>query len=151
VRWGISSCICLRGRPLVWAGIACVVLMVSLTGNAAAQRLDPKVGGTGGGPGVIAPVPGGIGAGPGLIAPLPQPSLSPALPAPVIAPQVAPPVAAPAAPARVVRFRCELAPQDEACRKPGAPDGGGDDAECTCTHDYCYTTEAGTRVCEKLQ
>jgi hypothetical protein len=77
--------------------------------------------------------------------------MSPALEAPVIAPQPAPPVAAPAAPARVVRFRCELAPQAEACREPGAPDGGGDDAECSCARDYCHTTETGTRVCEKLQ
>jgi hypothetical protein len=82
---------------------------------------------------------------------MPQPSLSPTLRAPAITPQVAPPVAAPAAPARVVRFRCELAPQAEVCREPGAPDGGGDNAECNCARDYCLTTEAGNRVCEKLQ
>jgi len=151
VHRGIGSFICLRGGPLVWAVMACIALTVSLAESATAQRLDPKTGGTGGGPGVIAPGPGGIGAGPGLIAPMPQPSLSPTLPAPAITPEVAPPVAAPAAPASVVRFRCDVAPQDQSCREPGAPDGGGDDSECTCARDRCYTTEAGNRVCEKLQ
>jgi hypothetical protein len=76
--------------------------------------------------------------------------MSPALEAPVIAPQPVPPVATPAAPAATIRFRCELAPQAEACREPASADGGGDE-ECSCARDRCYMTEAGNRVCEKLQ
>ena len=83
--------------------------------------------------------------------PLPPAMQAPTLPAPVVVPQAAPPVVEPAAPARVVRFRCEVAPQDQSCREPGASDGGGGDEECSCARDTCHTTAAGIRVCEKLQ
>jgi len=78
------------------------------------------------------------GLGGGVLQDLPK--------APVLTPQTSAPVAA--APARIVRFRCELAPQEQACREPGSADGGGDD-ECNCTRDYCYTASTGVRVCEK--
>ena len=57
---------------------------------------------------------------------------------------------------RAVRFRCEVGPYDQSCREAGAPDGGGDDAECRCGPDTCYEhyDAAGgytTRTCEKLQ
>ncbi len=87
---------------------------------------------------------------------MPQIQSAPAIaPPPVAAPPAAVP-AAPAAPAPVVRFRCELTPEAESCKEPGTPDGGGDDAECTCARDYCYdrvdpATGASARVCEKLQ
>ncbi len=94
-------------------------------------------GGTGGGAGLLAPTPG-------LNSTLPD-----LKPAPIPTPPAA---AAPAAPARVVRFRCEVAPEHQSCREPGAKDdGGGGDEECSCAHDYCHTTAAGQRVCEKLQ
>jgi hypothetical protein len=90
----------------------------------------------------------GVGGGAGLIPAMPQ--MRSIAPPPAAAP-VAPPAAAPAAPvapARVVRFRCEVAPEAETCREPGAPDGGGDDSECSCARDHCRPTETGIRVCE---
>jgi len=140
-----------RERPRCGAFVMCILLTTLLGADAAAQRIKTP------GPGVP---PGGIGGGAGLIAPLPPlpPAMqAPTLPAPVVVtptapPVAAPPVAAPAAPARVVRFRCELAPQDQSCREPGAgDDGGGGGEECSCARDYCHTSAAGTRICEKLQ
>jgi hypothetical protein len=67
------------------------------------------------------------------------------------------PASVAAAPApRAVRFRCDVAPDDQSCREAGAPDGGGDDSECRCGRDPCYEhydAAAGytTRTCEKLQ
>jgi len=147
-----SNAVCGRRRSA--AALAFVLLAASLAAGAAAQRLGTQ-------PGVGKP-PGGIGGGAGIIAPLPPlpPAMqAPTLPAPAVVPRAAPPVAAPAAPAvpapaapaRVVRFRCEVAPQDQSCREPGASDGGGGDEECSCARDYCHTTAAGNRVCEKLQ
>ena len=58
---------------------------------------------------------------------------------------------------RLVRFRCEVAPQEESCRgRTEAPDGGGDDSLCDCSKDYCYsdpdpTTGLMRRLCQKLQ
>jgi hypothetical protein len=57
---------------------------------------------------------------------------------------------------RAVRFSCEVAPYEEACRQAGVPDGGGDDSECRCGRDSChefYDAAAGytRRTCEKLQ
>jgi len=126
--------------------------MVSgLTTTAIAQRVVPETP-------RVSPLPvppgggsSGVGGGAGLIAPMPRALTLPEIAAPPVVAPAAPAVVAPAAPARVVRFRCEVAPQDQTCRDPGAGDGGGDDAECNCARDYCHTTEAGSRVCEKLQ
>jgi hypothetical protein len=112
------------------------------------------------GPTLPSPPPtiGGPGIGPGTFQQLsPAPSVSsPALPsaaAPPAAIFAAPtpvPSAEPAAPARVVRFRCEVAPQSEVCREPAlAEAGGGGGEECSCARDYCHVTETGTRICEK--
>ncbi len=146
----------LRGRRLRSAAVAFVLL----AGAASAQtvieppRLPPALG------------TAGVGGGAGLIAPLPQlptapaiaPTLPPPLPAPVpAAPEATPPAAAPAEPARVVRFRCDVAPEAETCKDPGASDGGGgDDSECNCARDLCYdqldpATGHSHRVCEKAQ
>jgi hypothetical protein len=140
----------LGGYRLLLAVVS-VLLLASLAVPAGAQRVVTEPPRTGGPPG-MPPVGGGggTGGGAGLLAPMP--GLNSTLPSVTPAPVPTPPAAvAPAAPARVVRFRCELAPQDEACREPGSADGGGDDEECTCARDRCYTTEAGNRVCEKLQ
>jgi len=149
------SCAGSSGRWLLSAAVAVVLL----AGSTAAQTViveSPK----------LPPPPGAAGVGgAGLVAPLPQlptaPSLTPTLPAPLpatvpAAPEAAPPVAAPAVPARVVRFRCDVAPEAESCREPGAPDGGGDDSECSCAQDLCYdqldpATGKSHRVCEKAQ
>ena len=105
----------------------------------------------------ISPVPhfGGIGGGAGALPTMPQIAPAP-LNAPQIAPApaIAPPVAvpqpvAPVAPARVVRFRCQIAPEMDSCKEPPAPDGGGSDEDCDCSHDYCYDDGSGGRVCEK--
>ncbi len=148
------------GRRLLSAAFSCA-LLTGVSVDAAAQRVEP--------PRIEAPrvPPGvsGVGGGAGLVAPLPQiptapaiaPTLPPPLPAPVpAAPEATPPVGVPAAPARVVRFRCNVAPEAEACREPGAPDGGGDDSECSCAKDLCYdqldpATGKSHRVCEKAQ
>jgi hypothetical protein len=139
-------------RRLASAIVIFAIFGLGLAATGQAQRVvpeTPRIGsgsaGVGGGAGLIGPLP-----------PLPPAMQAPVLSPPVAAPQVAPPLAvpaapAPAAPARVVRFRCEVTPQDQSCREAGAPDGGGDDAECNCTRDHCTTTEAGIRVCEKLQ
>ena len=148
---GDLSCIGVHARRNFPTALALVLLAAGLATGAAAQRLGTQ-------PGTGKP-PGGIGGGAGIMAPLPPlpPAMqAPTLPDPVIVPQAAtpleaPPVAAPAAPARVVRFRCEVAPQDQSCREPGASDSGGGDAECSCSRDTCHTTAAGIRVCEKLQ
>jgi hypothetical protein len=139
-------------RRLASAVAIFVIFALGLATTGQAQRLVPETPGIGGGS-------AGVGGGPGLIGPLPPvppamqaPTLSPSIAVPQPAPPIAVPAApAPAAPARVIRFRCELAPQAEACKEPGAPDGGGDDGECSCDRDYCHTNEAGIRVCEKLQ
>jgi hypothetical protein len=102
--------------------------------------------------------------GPTVTSPSLSPSLTPSLPpslSPSIPPSVSPSLPAPTAPTavtapRAVRFSCEVAPNDQSCREPGAPDGGGDDAECRCGRDPCYDDydAAGgytTRTCEKLQ
>jgi len=150
------SCAGSSGRRLLSAAVAVVLL----AGSTAAQTVIVE-------PPKLPPPPGaaGVGGGAGLAAPLPQlptaPSLTPTLPAPLpapvpAAPEAAPPVAAPVAPARVVRFRCDVAPEAESCREPGAPDGGGDDSECSCAKDLCYdqldpATGKSHRVCEKAQ
>jgi hypothetical protein len=56
---------------------------------------------------------------------------------------------APIAAAPVVRLRCEIAPESDACREPVSADGGGGGEECSCSQDYCHYTESGTRICEK--
>jgi hypothetical protein len=149
VRWEDSSSDPMRGRRLLQGALA-LTLLAFLAVRAEAQHVvtePPRVGAPVG----VPPMGGstGIGGGAGLIPTLPQIQSAPAIAAPPAAVPAAP--AAPAAPARAVRFRCELQPQQESCREAGAPDGGGDDSECNCTHDYCYTTAAGTRVCEKSQ
>jgi hypothetical protein len=144
-----------RGRRLLSAAVTFVLL----AGAASAQTVIVE-------PPRLPPAPGtsGVGGGAAVIAPLPQLSTAPAialpppLPAPVpAAPEITPPVAAPAEPARVVRFRCDVAPEAEACKDPGASDGGGgDDSECSCARDLCYdqldpATGHSHRVCEKAQ
>ncbi len=143
------------GRRLLSAAVAFVLL----TGTGAAQRAivePPRL--------PTAPGTSGVGGGAGLIPPFPQVptarAIAPTLPPPVsvpAAPELSPPEAAPAEPARVVRFRCEVAPQAETCREARAPDaGGGDDSECSCARDVCYdqldpATGLSHRVCEKAQ
>lgn len=123
-------------------------MLLAVAAPTEAQRVitePPRVG-----PPQVTVPPGGtsgVGGGAGLIPTLPVPALPSVKPPPVAVPAPA----APAAQPRVVRFRCELAPQEQACKEPGASDGGGGDEECNCARDYCHTTKAGNRVCEKLQ
>jgi hypothetical protein len=138
---------------LAWAAIAMALLVFGLTTTAIAQHVVPETPRVGAPPGL--PPGGGTGGGAGLMAPMPRSLSVPKVAPPPVAP-AAPAVVAPAAPPRVVRFRCDLAPEAEACKDPGAPDGGGDDSECTCAHDDCHdrtdpATGALGRVCEKLQ
>jgi hypothetical protein len=143
------------GRRLLSAVVAICTLVAGLAATATAQTvIEPPRLPTG-------PGTSGVGGGTGLIPPMPEfpaaQSMAPALPPPVAAPlPAAPPVAAPAAPARDVRFSCDVAPEAQSCREAGAPDGGGDDSECSCAHDICYdhmdpSTGKSHRVCEKLQ
>jgi hypothetical protein len=145
-----------RGRRLLSAAVTFVLL----AGAASAQTVIVE-------PPRLPPAPGtsGVGGGAGLIPPMPQlptaPAIAPTLPAPLPAPVPAAPEATPATPpaepARVVRFRCDVAPEAETCKDPGASDGGGgDDSECSCTRDLCYdqldpATGHSHRVCEKAQ
>jgi hypothetical protein len=142
--------------------LSAAVVFVLLAGSAGAQTVivePPKL--------PTGPGTSGVGGGAGLIPPMPEfpaaPSMTPALPPPVAAPVPAPPpLAAPAAPvapsepAREVRFSCDVAPDAESCRETGAPDGGGDDSECSCARDVCYdhldpSTGLSHRVCEKAK
>jgi hypothetical protein len=142
------------GRRLLSAAVA--ILMLAATASAQTVIEPPRV--------PTGPGTSGVGGGAGLIPPMPEfpaaPSMTPALPPPVAAPlPAAPPVAAPAAPAeaaREVRFSCDVAPDAESCREAGAPDGGGDDSECSCARDGCYdhldpSTGRSHRVCEKAK
>ena len=140
-----------RGLRLTSGVAFCFALMGGIATGALAQRIgvEPPV--------PISPVPhfGGIGGGAGALPTMPQIAPAP-LNAPQIAPApaIAPPVAvpqpvAPVAPARVVRFRCQIAPETDSCKEPPAPDGGGSDEDCDCSHDYCYDDGSGGRVCEK--
>jgi hypothetical protein len=152
----------MRGRRLLLAA----VVFALVAGGAQAQRFVDPV------PSINPmPLPGGIAGGAGLKPALPQlppaysppppavmpmPTPAPASPAPLpIAP--APGAATPATPAKVVRFRCDLALAAQTCKEPGKPDDGGDgDGNCDCARDYCHD-EAGPepgqsrRVCDKLQ
>ncbi|MGZ5917315.1 MAG: hypothetical protein ACXWJ4_08335 [Methyloceanibacter sp.] len=142
------------GRRLLSAAVA--IGMLAATASAQTVIEPPRLPN---GPGTS-----GVGGGAGLIPPMPEfpaaRSLTPTLPPPVAAPlPAAPPVAVPAAPAeaaREVRFTCEVAPDAESCREAGAPDGGGDDSECSCARDVCYdhldpSTGKSHRVCEKAK
>ena len=144
------------GRRLLSAAVA--IFVVAAPASAQTVIEPPRLPN---GPGTS-----GVGGGAGLIPPMPEfpaaRSMTPALPPPVAAPlplPAAPPVAAPAAPAepaREVRFSCDLAPDAESCREAGAPDGGGDDSECSCARDVCYdhldpSTGRSHRVCEKAK
>jgi hypothetical protein len=147
---GRASAFVRFAASLAGAALALALLVSGLTATAIAQRVVPET------PRISPGAPGGggssgVGGGAGLLAP--TPGLNTTMPSLKPAPMPTPPAAAaPAAPARVVRFRCEVAPNDQSCRKSGAgEDGGGGDEECSCARDYCHTTEAGTRVCEKLQ
>jgi hypothetical protein len=140
------------------------VVFAALTCAAAAQTViePPRLPGPG-------PGTAGVGGGAGLTAPLPLPmpspspatTLPPPLPAPTpTGPEPAPAVAAPAvpaAPARVVRFKCDVAPEAAGCKDPAAADGGdGGDSQCDCAKDLCYDqlnpeTGKSHRVCEKAQ
>jgi len=145
-----SFAIVAGGRRLAWAVV--VVLACGLSSTAIAQHVvtePPRVGAP---PGMPPAGGGGTGGGAGLLAPMPE--LKSTLPSVAPVPVPTPPaVAVPAVPATpVVRFRCEVAPEHQSCREPGAKDdGGGGDDECSCARDYCHTTAAGMRVCEKLQ
>jgi hypothetical protein len=139
------------GRRLLSAAVA--IFMFTAMASAQTVIEPPRLPN---GPGTS-----GVGGGAGLIPPMPEfpaaRSLSPTLPPPAAAPLPAPPpVAAPAEPPREVRFSCDLAPDAESCREAGAPDGGGDDSECSCARDVCYdhldpSTGKSHRVCEKAK
>jgi hypothetical protein len=152
--------------PMLRAALTSALLLLAVT-SVLAQTVELP-GGLGMSP--VTPLPGTVGgaaaAGPGLSPGLSSPGLTPTLVVPSAPPPVVePPVtaAAPAAPGpvvatpRVVRFRCDVAPQEQSCReKAEAPDGGDDDSECSCAHDLCLdqTDPAGgppRRICEKLQ
>ncbi len=165
------------GRRLLSAAVVCALLVGSLAGSAQAQRfVDPvpspkfptplpgSMTGTGGGAGLTLPNPAPTYAAPPAAvmpvpaAPLPAAPL-PAAPAPAVpVPLVQPVPAAPApAPPTQVRFRCDLAPEEQSCQEAGAREDGGDsDSECNCARDFCHD-EAGPdpgqthRVCDKLQ
>jgi hypothetical protein len=132
------------GRRLLSAAVA--IFVVAAPASAQTVIEPPRLPN---GPGTS-----GVGGGAGLIPPMPEfpaaRSMTPALPPPVAAPAV------PAEPAREVRFSCDLAPDAESCREAGAPDGGGDDSECSCARDVCYdhldpSTGRSHRVCEKAK
>jgi len=132
------------GHRLLSAAVA--IFMFTATASAQTVIEPPRLPN---GPGTS-----GVGGGAGLIPPMPEfpaaRSMTPALPPPVAAPAV------PAEPAREVRFSCDLAPDAESCREAGAPDGGGDDSECSCARDVCYdhldpSTGRSHRVCEKAK
>ena len=147
----ISSSDKWRGLRLLSGVALCFALVGAAATAAFAQRIgvEPPVR--------TSPVPhlGGIGGGAAVLPTMPQiapaPMIAPQIaPAPAIAPPLAAPQpVAPVAPARVVRFRCQIAPETDSCREPPPPDGGGSDEECDCTRDYCYDDGTGVRVCEK--
>jgi hypothetical protein len=137
-----------------------LVLAIAIAlGLPASGALAQSLGATGTAhppPPVVPPNVGTVGTS---LAPSVTPSLTPSL-SPSIPPSVTPSLPAATAPAavtaapRAVRFTCEVAPNDQACREPGAPDGGGDDTECRCGRDPCYDhydAAAGytIRTCEK--
>ena len=74
---------------------------------------------------------------------------APALVSPLPVAPTAPGTATPAAPAPLIRFRCEVPSGESACREPPPSDTGDSDADCDCARDFCYQDGAGTRVCEK--
>ena len=96
-----------------------------------------------------------------VITPLPRgplsdfgsPTLGPTLPdlppTPTIETQPKPPVAVQRPTVRIIRFRCDLAPDSRECKNPDSGDSGGDDEMCNCARDICRTTRIGNRVCEK--
>jgi len=141
-----------RAQGPGFAGVLIATLLLVSGGSALAQTV--RIPATVGPPTPVVPVPS-LPSGPALTSPSLTPSLTPSL-APTLTPQAVPQAAAPRAAspapaARLVRFRCEVAPQDQSCREPGGGDDGGGDDECSCARDYCYATPAGNRVCEKLQ
>jgi hypothetical protein len=144
------------GRALGWgragAVISALLIVMSATAASAQIKLGPTVV-----PPKVFPMPQLTRpGGPSLTFPSLKPSITPSLsptfkPVPT-GPIVTAPVPLAPAPARVVRFRCEVAPNDQSCREPGTPDGGGsDDSNCSCSRDYCHLNNAGRRVCEKLR
>ena len=141
-----------QGPGLTGALVAALLLVAAgLVSTSSASAQAVKLPSTGGAPTPVLPMPSLPMPGTGPTSPTLTPSLTPSV-IPTLPPAVAvPQVAAPVPAARVVRFRCELAPQDQSCREPGVGDGGGDDGECNCARDYCYTSRAGIRVCERLQ
>jgi len=159
VQLGKSSFPGTSGRRLLSAAVVCALLVGSLAGSAQAQRfVDPVPS-----PKFPTPLPGsmtGTGGGAGLTLPNPAPTYAapPAAVMPVPGPSVQPVPAAPApAPPTQVRFRCDLAPEEQSCQEAGAREDGGDgDSECNCARDFCHD-EAGPdpgqthRVCDKLQ
>jgi hypothetical protein len=100
----------------------------------------------------MAPVPQlptGAGGSPSGLAPaVPDFHPAPAIVAPTPVAPAAPAAATPE-PARLIRFRCEVAPGDSACRDQAPPDAGGSDESCDCARDFCYADAAGARICEK--
>jgi hypothetical protein len=162
------------GRRLLPAAVA---FFVVLAGAASAQTVvepprlpaQPGTNGVGGGAGLTAPLPLPMPTpNPSTLPPpLPAPStttLPPPLPAPTpVVPEAGPPAAAPAAPAeapapaRAIRFKCDVAPEASGCKDPAAADGGDSgDSQCDCAKDLCYdqldpATGKQHRVCEKAQ
>jgi hypothetical protein len=144
----IFDCSIMRGRWLLPVAALYVSASAVVPTGALAQRVVPEVPPVTRVPGPQLPLGGGTGGGAGLLPPMPTLRSAPSVaPAPSVVP------AAPAAPVTVapavVRFRCQLEPGVEACKEPMAADGGGGEGECNCAVDVCREDPAGFRVCEK--
>lgn len=132
---------------LLLVGVSALLSFLFLTVAvipADAQRFSPKAP-----PPAIRPV---------LPAPLPDlgsPPLGPTLPdlppTPKIETQPVPPAAVQLPSVRVIRFRCDLAPDSYECKNPDSSDGGGEDETCKCARDICRVNRIGNRLCEKLR
>jgi len=130
---------------LLVVGVSALLNVLCLTvavAPADAQRYGPRGPTT-----VITPLPRGP------LSDFGSPTLGPTLPdlppTPTIETQPKPPVAVQRPTVRIIRFRCDLAPDSRECKNPDSGDSGGDDEMCNCARDICRTTRIGNRVCEK--
>lgn len=130
---------------LLVVGVSALLNVLCLTvavAPADAQRYRPRGPTT-----VITPLPRGP------LSDFGSPTLGPTLPdlppTPTIETQPKPPVAVQRPTVRIIRFRCDLAPDSRECKNPDSGDSGGDDEMCNCARDICRTTRIGNRVCEK--
>jgi hypothetical protein len=132
---------------LLVVGVSALLKILFLTvvvAPADAQRYGPRGPTT-----VITPLPPVLP--PNIGSPVLGPTLPELPPGPKIEIQPAPPAAVQLPAVRVVRFRCDLAPDSDECNNPDSGDGGGDDETCNCARDICRTNRIGNRVCEKLR